>query len=108
MRAQRFPLHAPVRYRSNDGGWLNATTENISRTGLLLHVDSILEPNTPIEMIVELPPVQGDTAVKLICHGQIVRTEAPQNTTARPRMAATILRYRFDRDNKEALETTAQ
>ena len=39
MRAQRFPLHAPVRYRADDGGWLIGTTENISRTGLLLHVD---------------------------------------------------------------------
>jgi hypothetical protein len=102
MRAQRFPLHAPVRYRSNDSGWLNATTENISRTGLLLHVDTVLQPNTPIEMIVDLPPVQGDAGVKLVCHGEIVRTEPPPTGGERPLMAATIARYRFNRESTEA------
>jgi PilZ domain-containing protein len=107
MRAQRFPLHAPVRYRADDGGWLIGTTENISRTGLLLHVDETLELNTPIEMIVELPTVtverngEGEgteTAVHLVCHGHIVRTAASPNGNPGAMMAATIARYRFARE----------
>ena len=103
MRAQRFPLHAPVRYRADDGGWLIGTTENISRTGLLLHVGEPFELNTPIEMVVELPPVkgdQGDAPVHLVCHGHIVRTAELENGTAGAVMAATIVRYRFARDSE--------
>ena len=77
------------------------TTENISRTGLLLHVDETLEPNTRIEMIVELPRVkgeEGETAVRLVCHGQIVRTAESPNRSSRPMMAATIARYHFARE----------
>jgi hypothetical protein len=107
MRAQRFPLHAPVRYRADDGGWLIGTTENISRTGLLLHVDETLELNTRIEMIVELPlskvepggkDESAETGVHLVCHGHIVRTAASPNGTSRAMMAATIKRYRFARE----------
>lgn len=107
MRAQRFPLHAPVRYRADEGGWLIGTTENISRTGLLLHVDETLELNTRIEMIVELPPVkveprgkdeETEAPVHLVCHGHIVRTAAPPNGSSRAMMAASIAWYRIARE----------
>ena len=73
-------------------------TESISKSGLLLRADGPLEPNTAIEMEVELPAVRGEEAARVICRGRIVRTDAgPETVELSTVMAATIARYRFDR-----------
>jgi len=97
MRATRYPLHAPVRYRAANGRWRAGMTESMSRSGLLLRVDRPLEPNTKIEMEVELPAVRGEEPARVICSGRIVRRRPTIEMADSTIVAATIARYRFDR-----------
>ena len=97
MRATRFPLQTPVRYRAADGRWRSGMTESISKSGVLLRVAKPLEPNTAIEMEVELPAVRGEEPARVICSGKIVRSGVAFDTTEPTIVAATIARYRFDR-----------
>src|SRR5947199_15935 len=63
QRATRFSVHMPVRYRAiGEGEWREGHTENISRTGVLFWVDSLLEPDTPVEMNFTLPVKVGGQA----------------------------------------------
>jgi PilZ domain-containing protein len=94
-RPRRFPIQTPVRYRANDGPWRSGTTESISRTGVLLHVDEPLPRNTRIEMVVELPAVQGEQPAHVVCTGRIVRADAASDKR-RAVLAATITRYKID------------
>jgi hypothetical protein len=97
IRARRFPIHAPVRYRTSDGLWHRGTTENISRSGLLLHADEGLTLDTPIELVVELPPVlAGVPAARVVCRGRIVRTVASRYADG-AFFAASITHCRFGR-----------
>jgi hypothetical protein len=78
-RARRFEIHAPVRYRADDGRWHAGRTESISRSGLLLHAEEALTPDTAIEMVVELPPIYpGEPSPCVVCHGRVVRTVAEE------------------------------
>jgi hypothetical protein len=78
-RARRYSIHARVRYRVNDGGWRDGRTENISKSGVLLHTEELLPPNTPIDLVVELPPVfPGEAAPQVVCRGRVVRTVAEE------------------------------
>ena len=97
MRATRYPLHAPVRYRAADGRWRAGMTESMGRSGLLLRVDKPMEPNTAIEMEVELPAVRGEVPARVICSGKIVGRAAAFGMPDSTIVAATIARYRFDR-----------
>jgi hypothetical protein len=74
-RARRFPIQAAVRYRADDGRWRQGRTENISRNGLLLHAEEPINPDTPVEVVVELPPVvPGGPAATMVCRGRVSRT----------------------------------
>jgi hypothetical protein len=97
-RAERFPIHAPVRYRVADGPWHQGTTKNISRSGLLLQAEVAPTPNTPIEMVVELPSVlEGEGAARVVCRGRVVRTETLDEIQG-TMLAAEITAYRIGRD----------
>jgi hypothetical protein len=77
-RARRFPIHATVRYRADDGPWRQGTSENISRSGLLLHAREPLTPDTPVEFVVDLPPaVAGEPSATMVCRGRVSRTLEP-------------------------------
>jgi hypothetical protein len=104
QRARRFPIHAPVRYRVGEGPWRHGTTENFSRSGLLLHPDepgspdSPHTPDSPIELVVDLPSVlEGEGAAQVFCRGRIVRAQDWENSDE-TLLAAEITTYRFDRD----------
>ena len=74
-RARRFPIRAAVHYRADDGPWRQGTTENISRNGLLLHAGEAINPDTPLEVVVDLPPaVEGGPAAAILCRGRVART----------------------------------
>lgn len=93
-RARRFEIHAPVRYRADDGGWHHGTTENISHSGLLLRGERSLAVNSPIELIVELPPARpAGSSARVLCRGHVVRADAPGD----PVVAAAITHYRLGR-----------
>jgi hypothetical protein len=92
----RFEVHAPIRYRSDDGRWQTGWTENISRSGVLLHAAEALTPNSAVEMVVELPPViAGEPSATMVCRGRVVRTIAGQLDGAV--VAAEITHYTFGR-----------
>ena len=98
-RAERFPIHAPMRYRQQgESEWSDGTTINISRSGVLFRADKELNPATMLEMRIVFPPeITGECASNIICWGPLVRTEAASPQRANPAMAASILRYRLKR-----------
>ena len=96
QRAQRFPVHLPIRYRSaGEGPWREGTIENISRTGVLFEGDGSLDVDTPLEMTFALP-VAGAPGIS--CRGRIVRIVRGPHVAA-VALAATISAYRFVREN---------
>ena len=96
-RPTRFSLHAVVRYRADDGRWHHGTTESISKSGLLLRADQPIQPETPIELEVELPPVRGEKPARLWCRGRTVRAFESDEGQSGAVVAVTIGQYRLDR-----------
>jgi len=97
-RAPRFPMRLSLRYRAVDAAeWLNATTENVSASGVLFVTDRPEVPGTPVEMSLLMPrKIFRKLASRVLCRGCIVRTVAA-TTGGRAAMAATIARYQFVR-----------
>jgi hypothetical protein len=89
-RAQRFPIQIPMRYRTRgEPAWSEATTVNISRSGVLLHAEKALQPQTVLEMLMELPTeIAGELPANVICCGPVVRSDPPL-------AAISIVHYRF-------------
>ena len=98
VRAQRFRLPIPLRYRAvGEQNWRKATTENISRSGLLFRANDALRPNAQLEINMMLPAeIAGLAATEVICRGQVVRSVA--DSSGVPAFAAKILQYRFQPD----------
>ena len=70
-RAQRFPLHVPLRFRkSGMAGWQRGKTINISRTGILFQTDDSLPENSVLDIQVSLP-----LKISITCQGTVVRSE---------------------------------
>ncbi len=98
-RAQRFPLHLPLRYRAHgESAWQAGWTENIRSSGVLFRAASVMKVDTPIELSFVLAgEVGGAGGAVVYCHGEIVRTIMPPASDAPPAMAARILDYSFQR-----------
>jgi PAS domain S-box-containing protein len=96
FRAQRFKLTLPVRYRLlGEEDWLQGTTENISRSGLLFQVEEVLQPSSQVEINLVLPPeIAGLSAAEVVCRGEVVRTMRAEGR-GNPALAAKILQYHF-------------
>jgi len=96
-------MRLPLRYRSGESSaWVNATTENISVSGVLFVTDHLEAPETPIEMDVRLPTeILGGGASRVICQGRIVRTVAATEG-GKAAMAATIANYELVRGGNDA------
>ena len=96
MRACRFPLELPVRYRhAGDTTWIDGRTENISRSGVLFRTPEALAVDERIEIKIALSlatPVSP--ASDLLCDARVVRTER-RMTSPTQAIAATFSRYRF-------------
>ena len=85
MRAPRYPLRIPVRYRPVGGStWVRGVTENISRTGILLRTGQLLPLDTPMEIQFFLSSEGG-----VVCEGRVTRTVFELGDT--PAIGATIL-----------------
>jgi hypothetical protein len=97
-RAPRFPIHATLHYRRSGGqDWIESQTINISRSGLLFHANTPLEPKTPVEMQILFPSeITGGNPTNVVCWGTVVRAEPASAPDMHPSMAATIVQYRFD------------
>lgn len=74
---------------------MDATTENISASGLLFGGDHLEAPETPVEITLLLPSaILGSGGSQVICRGRIVRT-VPAAEGGKTAMAAAIVSYRF-------------
>jgi len=97
MRAQRFQLHLPLRYRRvGEKLWHVGTTENISRSGMLFQADESLQPSSQLEINLVLPAeIAGLSGTEVVCRGEVVRTIERRGETLSPALAARILQYHF-------------
>jgi PAS domain S-box-containing protein len=97
FRARRFNLQLPLRYRLlGDQRWLQGTTENISRSGLLFQAEEILQPNAQLEINLVLPAeIAGLAATEVVCRGEVVRAVGIPGKGVNPALAAKILQYHF-------------
>ena len=98
-RAERFAIQIPVRYHEpHSSGWFEGRTENISHSGVLFRTDSPLEPETAVEIRIELPPaILGEAPGEIICKGAIVRIEESPVAGIPPALAVKIHSYRMAR-----------
>ncbi|HJZ77999.1 MAG TPA: PilZ domain-containing protein [Vicinamibacterales bacterium] len=101
IRARRYDVHTPVRYRTDSNeNWHSAETKNVSRSGVLLRTDELLDLDMPIELILDLPTViTGEPAATVLCHGRVVRVG--HATDERPLVAAEFSSYRFVRGSSD-------
>jgi len=91
-RAPRYAIEIPIRYRTPDApAWHEGTTENISRSGVLIRTREVLPPRTAIDMLLSLPAEVGGRGVPVICRGRVVRAERAAAGEGDPAMAATIV-----------------
>jgi response regulator RpfG family c-di-GMP phosphodiesterase len=103
FRAQRFNLHLPMKYRQlGEQDWREATTENISRSGLLFQADETISPNAQLEINLVLPvEIAGLSAAEVVCRGEVVRSQETGEKAATT-LAAKILQYRFQHGASQA------
>jgi len=100
-RDRRLRHEVPVQFHERGGAeWIDGTSVNISRSGLLFCSASPLETGTSLELILEMPAeLTGDKPARVICEGTLVRVEAiPSPHRAKDtefRMACAITDYKF-------------
>jgi CheY-like chemotaxis protein len=97
LRAQRFNLQLPLRYRlAGAGDWRKGTTKNISRSGVLFRTEDMIPLRARLEINLVLPPqIAGLAATEVFCRGEVVRTLPPEQPAMSPALAAKILEYKF-------------
>lgn len=97
MRAPRFALNLPVRYRvAGSEPWLQGKTENISGSGVLFQADQALTIDTPIEISIAMPPVApASTSAEVRCQAHIVRIAASLSEEAQTLIAAAFSDFEF-------------
>ena len=95
MRAPRFPLHLPVRYRPlGHPEWRQATTTNISASGVLVHNAEPLQVSTQIEFSLVLHGSEPAGLGQVAGRGRVVRVIAPEERSE-PGFAVAIDDYNF-------------
>jgi hypothetical protein len=90
-----------VRYRvKNLGTWYEGVIDNLSQSGVLFHGSDGLPDNTLVEMVFEMPEeISGQRNSSVLCQGRVMRTKEAQDTDAGIGLAASILDYKFLRQN---------
>lgn len=93
--AVRFPLKLPLSLHTPEGD-VQATTENVSATGVLFMTDLPLEMDTSVEFKLAIPAAVLGTAtdVTVQCTGHVVRQE--QTDGGRRAAAVVIDKYTFE------------
>ena len=98
-RAERFQVQLPLRYRlPHSPEWVEARTENVSRTGVLFRSECTFKPTTMVDLRLEIPPTIGNGAhAEVVCKCEVVRVEQTGSATISPALAVAIHNYRFTR-----------
>ena len=102
LRAQRFNLHLPLKYRMlGEQAWRTGTTENISRSGLLFRVEVLVPTSAQLEINLVLPAeIAGLASAEVVCRGEVVRSIAAEAPASNPALAAKILQYHFQHGSR--------
>lgn len=74
-RAPRYSIVAPLRFRSGWGEWLDGTTVNIGRLGVLVRTQQPSAPPTRLEMRIDLTSNHTLAGSLVLCWGRVVRSE---------------------------------
>ncbi len=88
-RAYRFPIPLLLRYRSGSSDWCEATTLDVSRSGVLLGPAEALAAGGEVDLVMTLPPCDAFPRARVRCVASVTRREG--NGLA----ALAIRRYRF-------------
>ena len=101
-RAERFPVHIPVRYHlPHSPEWFEARTENVSHTGVLFRSERIFKPATIVDVHLVIPPTSGGGAhAEVVCKCEVVRVEQNRGARIFPALALAIHNYRFMRKGR--------
>jgi len=106
-RAQRYELDTVIRYRiRGEKKWREGIMKNISISGVLIHADHSVPPDTAIEWKFSLPVhLNGESAAEVLCRGSVVRTSSCVGQGEAAIVAARINHSRFlrQKDRKEEL-----
>ncbi|HEV2501168.1 MAG TPA: PilZ domain-containing protein [Terriglobia bacterium] len=98
VRAQRFILQVPLRYRATgDDLWRRGETENISSSGLLFTGEHFVKSNALVEICLRMPVVTAGIAAEVVCRCVIVRAVHQRDVDHPPVLAAKILHFRLVR-----------
>ena len=94
-RAERYAIPIAILYRSpGELDWQPGLTENISRSGVLFRAERHIEPNTPLEMMLDLPTiVSAPASGSALRRGRVVRAMAPSMLEDRPAVAAAFVDF---------------
>src|SRR3954468_3373926 len=94
-RAERYAIPIAILYRSpGELDWQPGLTENISRSGVLFRAERHLEPNTPLELMLDLPTiVSAPASGTALRRGRVVRATAPSILHVRPVVAAAFIDF---------------
>jgi hypothetical protein len=79
----------PLRYRSASTGWCDATTLNVSRSGILLRPAGALPAEGEVDVVLTLPPCDAFPRARVRCIAAVIR-RADSDLAA-----LAIRRYRF-------------
>ena len=100
MRAQRYAIALPMRYRRvGDDTWATGTTVNISRSGVVFEGERSVDREAAIELVLTMPVDVADGA-RVVARGVVVRAAAQGAADARRTFAATIADYTFVREER--------
>jgi hypothetical protein len=95
--ARRMSVAMKARYRElGSNAWHEATTENMSQSGVKLQGTPLLRENTPVEVVLEMPEhITGTPNSKVVCNGQVVRTISSSKNEPGPGFAVRLRDYRY-------------
>jgi hypothetical protein len=103
-RGQRYSLHLPVRFRTaGEAEWQLGTTENVSRSGVMIRAGAPPACDAPVDVLIALAP-GSDSSGCLLGHGRVVRNVGPSPPSGEPAFVVTVTRYRLE-PMKRALDT---
>jgi len=96
-RGHRYNLHLPVRFRGDgEAQWHVGTTENVSRSGVMIRAGSAPAVDAPIDVLIVLPPSGSESSGCLLGNGRVVRNVGPSSSTGEAAFAVTVTRYRLE------------
>ena len=96
-RGLRYPLHLPVRFRAaGDFKWRLGTTEDVSRSGVMIRADAVPDADVPIDVLIELPQSAAGSGGCLRGRGRVVRLHRAQSSPEQGVFAVAVARYRLE------------